>query len=186
MAYMAVGELRPGRNKMFSPIQRPRVCFPYRSSPEGPCGHRNCMGRAGAPPRGSPEEPCDGGPRKGPPDRAIGLPDVARLYARKAGSSLVEGPARRRKSGRVGVCLTPRGALQERHTTELRVVLRRPAPLLNRGGAVRTISPSPQGRRDDAARPLCRCSGARAKPRSESAPSPERAADVRHDARPLR
>ena len=37
-----------------------------------------------APPWVSPEETCDGGFRKGPPDRAIGLPDVAGLQGGRA------------------------------------------------------------------------------------------------------
>src|SRR3712207_1494332 len=67
-------------------------------------------GRA-APPRPPPEGSCDGGIRKGPPDRAIDLPDISALQgtlpiARKGGSG-----------GRVGGHRPPRGGARERVTT---------------------------------------------------------------------
>ena len=77
---------------------------------EGPeRADRHFSGAAGGAATGS-VKVRDGVPQKGPSDRAIGLPDVARLH-----DPIRLTPAVGRKSGRVGECIPPRGALRGRH-----------------------------------------------------------------------
>ena len=107
-----------------------------------------------APPQSSPEESWDGGFRKGPP----GEQSLCRmLHGYKPGRpvlSLSKGWPDRGKSGRVGSCTPPRGALGKRRTLRLRGVFGAPRTLLARGIESSLIHPGRSRPRDRTCAPL--------------------------------
>src|SRR5688500_2928775 len=103
------------------------------------------MGRAGGPPRTSPGREPRRRSSEGSPDRAIGLPDVARLHVLRR-PELVEGPRRKEERTSRGLLNAARGA-DGAPFLLCAVFLKRPAPSSRRGGTRSLINPGPESRR---------------------------------------